>query len=562
MSNPPSASILEKSLGRFRGQLTVADAAARSGLPLHEAEEGLRHLTAEFSGHLAASDKGELLYSFPRGLERPPETRRSRRALKALKRGVLGVLRFTVRAWVSVVMIGYALAFAAVLLAMALRRDDDRDGGGLDLLHVVLRVIAEAVFWTFHPFSPMYLAGEPGWMHTRRRRAPRIPFYERVNRFVFGPQPPAVDPMERQRVILAEIRRLKGRVAPADIQRVTGVDRDEAERILLRLVMDQRGEITVTDDGAILYRFAELRTTADAQRRPFERGAEPIWTERVPVPPLTGNSAGTNLLLTVINAFNLIASSVALAGGWTLERLVALFARAGAHDPTAMLPPLPPVDGIPLVMGAIPFAFSLALFVLPILRLLRRPATERRVARENGRRGLLRVALGDVPGALRASYSPDELRRAWQAATGRAPTDDELRDAARDLGGEIELRDDGTLEYRFDALAREVDALGTARAAAGQDEAFAGEVVFSSADAGTGIREDAGATAGRPATAAATPAATRARPGAAASDGGEGEGARGDGPTGPRMLPERPERLEEPMDFIERALAEAQRRRK
>ncbi|MES1208906.1 MAG: hypothetical protein ABUS79_23450 [Pseudomonadota bacterium] len=474
-----------------------------------------------------------MLYSFPRGLVRPPETRLSRRVLKAVQKTAVGVARFTVRAWVSVVMIGYAVTFAAILLALALRRDDDHEGG-FDMLHVVLRVIAEAVFWTFHPFSPVYITAEPCWMHRRRRRGPRVPFYERVNRFVFGPPKPVIDPYEQQRDILAEIRRLKGRVAPSDIQRVTGLTRDEAEHVLVRLVVEQQGDIAVSDDGAILYTFTELRTTAARSARSADGAPEPIWFQRVPVPPLTGNSTTANLLLTLVNGFNLVASSVALAGGLTLERLTAMFARAGAQDPSVVLPPLPPVDGLPLVFGAIPFAFSLALFGLPLIRLLRRPTQARRIARENGRRALLRVLLDDVPGALRATYSPEELSRAWQVATGRPATDDELRDVARQLGGELDLRDDGTVVYRFDGLAREVAALIAARARAGDDEAFAGQVVFSSADAGTGLRE------------AESPAATTA----AAPP-----------PTQPRQIEGRPDTLEEPLDFIERALAEARRRR-
>src|SRR6185369_8273748 len=57
-----SAKVLEQTLGRERCELTVADAAARSGLPLREASEGLTVLAASYAGHLAATSKGELIY--------------------------------------------------------------------------------------------------------------------------------------------------------------------------------------------------------------------------------------------------------------------------------------------------------------------------------------------------------------------------------------------------------------------------------------------------------------------------------------------------------------------
>lgn len=533
---------MEKALAGFRGELTVADAATRSGLPSADAKDALGALAAEFSGHLAVSEKGELLYSFPRGLVRPPETRLSRRILRAVQRAAIGVGRFVVRAWVSVVMVGYALVFAAVLLALALRRDDDRDGGGIDMLHVVLRMVAEALFWTFHPFSPVRIGSEPGWMHDHRRRAPRIPFYERVNRFAFGPPPPPVDATEQQRLVLAEIRRLKGRVAPADVQRITGLSRDEAERVLLRMLQEHEGDVSVTENGAIIYLFSALRTTADQPSHPTaNRAASPIWRQRVSLPPLTGNGAGTNILLGLINGFNLVASSIALGMGLTLERLVELLTRTveASRAPGEVLPPLPPAEGFPLVLGAIPFAFSVALFALPLIRLLRRNSAAARVARENGRRGLLRLVLEENPSALSAAYTEDEMTRAWQAAVGRPPRGHELRDVARELGGELDVRDDGTIVYRFDGLAREVEALAAARASASDDEASPGRIVFSSADAGTGIRDDA-----RPA--------------------GEDEAAALPSASGPRLLEGNPERLDDllnPGGTIDRVLSEARRRR-
>lgn len=536
--------VLEKALAGFRGELTVADAATRSGLPMADAEEALRALAAEFSGHLAASEKGELLYAFPRGLVRPPETRLSRRIFRGVKKAALGVARFVVRAWVSVVMIGYALIFAAILLALAFRRDDDRDRGGLDMLHVVFRVLAEALFWTFHPFSPVMIGAEPGWMHQQRRRAPRIPFYERVNRFAFGPTPPPVDPAERQRLVLAEIRRLKGRVAPADVQRVTGLPREEAERLLLQLLMEHQGDVAVSEDGAIIYVFSALRTTVAGDRGRSVAAPAPIWRERVPVPPLTGNSAGSNVLLSLINGFNLVASSVALGMGLTLERLVELFTRSvtAAREPGAVLPPLSPVDGVPLVLGAIPFAFSLALFALPLVRLLRKNSVASRVARENGRRGLLRLVLEENPQALRAAYTEDEVSRAWQAAVGRPPRDHELRDVARELGGELDVRDDGAVVYRFDGLAREVEALVAARAAASDDEASPGRVVFSSADPGAGIRDDASIVPAGEAVEEVAPSST-----------------------GPRLLEGKRQTADDLLDpsrYIDHALADARRRRR
>jgi hypothetical protein len=524
-ASPASTEILEKTLSDFKGELTVADAATRSGLPLREAEGALRALAADLGGQLAATSKGELIYSFPRGLARPPETRWLRRAGRALVKFTAGAMRLVVRAWVSVVLVGYALAFVAILIALAFRGGDDRDDRSpLDGIGSVLRMVAEALFWTFHPFSPVSFGREPGWLHDQPRRRARLPFYERVNRFVFGPAEPKLDLRESERRVLAEIRRNKGRISPSDVMRVTGTSRADAERLLLRLVVDYAGDLSVSDSGAILYSFTELRATAATSAR--ETAPPAAWTQRLELPPLTGNTAGSNALFAFINGFNLLASGYVMANGFTLDRLAALFAQLGAREPL----PLPPPDGLPLVLGAIPFAFSLALFALPLVRMLRRPGEARRVTGENGWRGVLRLVIDRTPADWRSDYGTDEVARAFAATAGRPATEGELDEAVRRLGGEIELRDDGTLVYRFEIMSAEIEALLGERQRAADGEAYAGEVIFSSGDAGTGIREDA----------------KRSGPKEV-----EGAGAR------QPLLEEN----REPVEFLERLMAEAKRRR-
>lgn len=541
MAEKSSAKILEGVLSDFRGELTVADAATRSGLPLREAEEGLRSLAADYAGHLAATSKGELIYSFPGGLVRPAETRLVRRAGRALVKLAAGTARLLVRAWVSVVLVGYALVFLAVLIALALRSSDDRDGPSpMDGIGTVLRMVAEAVFWTFHPWSPVMIGVEPGWLNTGPRRR-RLPFYERVNRFVFGPPRVKPDPREQERQVLAEIRRQKGRIAPADVMRITGSPREEAERRLLRLVVDYDGELSVSDSGAILYRFAELRTSAGTEGRDLL--PMPVWNRREELAPLTGNTAGSNLLFSLINGFNLAVSGFVLANGLTLERLTAIFAQLRTPEPL----PVPAPDGLPLALGLVPFAFSLALFALPALRALRRPAESRRVARENGWRELLRVVLGRAPAEWRAVYTDDELRKAWLQASGRAASDVELGDAVRALGGETDVDADGVVVHRFDTVSRELEALLGARARAADDEAAAGKVIFSSADPGAGIRDDAETSTTGKATASAKPTA----PGGAAPDGPV------PAPAVPRL-----EEAHQSMEFLDRLMAESAKRRR
>src|SRR5437762_2382809 len=136
-------------------------------------------------------------------------------------RGDLTIADAAARGGVTVVVVGYAVVLLGVLIALALK--DDRGDGVGDALALVFRIVAEALFWTFHPLSPVIWQTEPAWTRlARRHQKPKVPFYERVNRFVFGPPRSPVDPRAEERSLVAEIRRLEGRVAPGDIMRVTG----------------------------------------------------------------------------------------------------------------------------------------------------------------------------------------------------------------------------------------------------------------------------------------------------------------------------------------------------
>src|SRR5262249_36758870 len=153
-------------------------------------------------------------------------------------RGLVGIGRFVVRAWIAIVLIGYVLIFLALLIGLTFARAsgssssrDDR-GIGLDLFAVLFRVIADALFWTFHPFSPLAVqyhtpmhgcGGEAAYGRSARPRPPekKEPFYERVNRFFFGPDEPAPGPREQEQAILSEIRAQKGRIGLSDVMRLT-----------------------------------------------------------------------------------------------------------------------------------------------------------------------------------------------------------------------------------------------------------------------------------------------------------------------------------------------------
>jgi hypothetical protein len=481
MEPAAAAQVLVARLKEPKRPMTVADASVTSGLPLRDAEAGLHWLTSEYRGHLRVTEDGDLVHVFPNGFTKPWETRDSLAKIFAtMGRGLLGVGRFVVRAWILIVMVGYAALFLALIIGMTFARgsNDRNSNSGLGFVGVILRVLADAMFWTFHPFSPVYV-GSSGFADTSRMRRgqraagePEIPFYEKVNRFVFGPTAPVEDPHAMRSRVLAEIRDKRGRIGLADVMRVTGLPREEADPLMARLMLDHDGTVEVAEQGGIVYRFEALRRTAEIAS--LTAGApRAAWETPKKLAPLTGNGIGANLGVAALNGFNLLASLFVLSNGLTLANIALMFSK---HPPLVL-----PYDGIPWVLGLIPALFSTALFLLPVARAAFRRSKAKKVAKENARLAILREVLARAP---KKEPVPDEvLRKAYRVATGIEPSSKEITRRVVDLGGDVDVGPEGEVRYRFADLEAEAEALEDERAHASEGEARLGKVVFASDDA-------------------------------------------------------------------------------
>jgi hypothetical protein len=475
MEPAAAADVLRRTLTDPKRPVTVADASVASGLAIRDAEAGLAWLTSEYRGHLRVTEDGDLVHLFPHGFTKPWETPEAiSRVLSGVGRALVGTGRFIVRAWLLLVMTSYALLFAALIVGATLARQgssDRDDSPGVGILGGLFRMLAEAFFWTFHPFSPLYI--EPGWSaraRTRRREPEeKVAFYEKVNRFVFGPQAPKEDPHVARSRVLQEIRARRGRIGLADVMRVTGLPRDQADPLMARLMLDHDGTVDVSEGGGIVYTFEALRRSASNEPVQRPRAA---W-ERLPqLPPLTGNTAGANVLIALLNGFNLLASFWAIDNHLTLSNLALLFDRH--RPPVYGLPD----DGLPIVLGAIPFVFSLVLFALPVLRALYRTRQQKRIDQEHARLAVLREIV--TRSSKKEPIADETLRAAVRVATGEEPSSKDITKRVVELGGDVDVGPQGEVRYRFAELEAEAEAVEEERARASEREARLGKIVFAS----------------------------------------------------------------------------------
>ncbi len=473
MEPAAAAAVLVRTLTQPKPAVTVADASVASGLALRDAEAGLTWLTSEYRGQYRITEAGDVVHVFPTGFTKPWETRQALRdAMDRIGAALAGALRFIVRAWLLIAIVAYALIFVAIALGLAGRRDDNRRSDDSGLAGVLLRLVAEAFYWTFHPFSPLAYGvgrwddGAPAWRRAERE-GPKVPLYERVNRFVLGPPVAARDPHEDRARILAEIRALEGRIALADVMRVTGLPRELADPLMARLMLDHDGTVEVGENGGIFYRFASLRRTAgDTSAR--ERRPAAAWDRVDPPTPLTGNTAGENLAIGALNGFNLLASLWAFSVDLTLENLTRMLDKHHVYVPVH--------DGAPIVLGWIPLVFSIALFVIPAVRAVLHTRERSRHAAEAARLGVLREV---VTHASKSEGVPEaSLRTAVRIATGSEPTERDLARRVAEFGGEPVVTDEGAIRYRFPELESDAEAASEDRAKAPASEAALGAIAY------------------------------------------------------------------------------------
>jgi hypothetical protein len=467
-----AAEVLRQKISDPKRPLTIADAAATSGLPLRDAEVGLHWLVKEYRGHLRVGEKGDLVFLFPHGFSQPWKRTEALEAFAgALARGILGVGRFVVRAWLMIVLVGYAAIFLILLIAMSLRDADDRRGNPIGaVLGALVRALGDALFWTFHPFSPFYI-DVPRVRPRQRAEQDDVPFYEKVNRFVFGPHERPEDPLEIERRVIAQIRACKGRVGLADVMRATGKPREVVDSMMARLMLDYDGTVEVSKDGGIYYVFEEIRKTARDESTP---PPQPAWEKKKTLAPLTGNGSGANIAIAMLNGFNLIMSAWAIQNHLTIANVQALL----TAPPHAVLAPF---TGVAVALGVVPFVMSALIFLLPLSRALYRRRQAQAVARENARLAILREVLEKT--RRKKPVTDRDLATAWRVATGQEPSSRDLTREVVALGGDVDMKaaeTTGEIRYRFVDLETEEAALEEERERASDEEKKVGRIVFAS----------------------------------------------------------------------------------
>ncbi|MDP2792126.1 MAG: hypothetical protein Q8O15_10275, partial [Rectinemataceae bacterium] len=130
--------VQEKLRGGFRSagsESTVADLAGLTGLPLHQIETELPALADEYGARLRVTEKGDILYSFPKGMKSRYRGfgPTMKRVFRTIGKVAIEAGKTIFKAWIVVMLVGYFVLFIALaLFAMVASVAVQQGGGGRD----------------------------------------------------------------------------------------------------------------------------------------------------------------------------------------------------------------------------------------------------------------------------------------------------------------------------------------------------------------------------------------------------------------------------------------------
>jgi len=495
-------------LKQKRGESTVADMIAGTGLPKYQVEQAAKAALDEYAGRLKVTESGELLYYFPGGMR---STRRGlgpalRRFWKVFTRASARVLSLLFKIWIVVMLVGYFLVFLAIgvaaivfsFAASAASRGDNRGGGrdrggGFGGMFLVLRLFDFLIrmwFWS----SLLSNAGGGA----RRQKPPGRPFYKAVFGFVFGEGDPNKGWEEEERkYIISYIRSHKGVLTLEELMALAGGEGDAANALMNRLLLEYEGEPGVTEEGTVVYSFPELMRTSSEETRSVG-----LVTMLNPaskrILPFSENKPRTNGWIMFFNAFNLVFGSYFLGisltqGSAVISQVAAALDRGLALAVATRTGPflysfvggllhqagISPVPVIEIALGIIPVAFSVVFFLVPLLRNIRRGRQNDALREETLRKRIMAQVL--------ASPSRVDARDIRPTGTNLDPKD--LRSWSRRIldriaaalrAEPIPLDKEGQFAYRFAEIERQMSDLEAFRRRIDLKRFEVGKTIFDS----------------------------------------------------------------------------------
>jgi hypothetical protein len=280
-----------KAVEQLDYRVTVGDIAARVGLNINLAEQGLLALASNAGGHLQVAESGEIAYLFPKNFRTVLRNKFLRLQLQEWWEKIWRVLFYLIRISFGIVLllsiVLIFVAIAIVVFAISATNDSDSSGGGGSSHSTGGGGFSLPFFW----FGDIFWWFDPGYDRhypERQRASPQrkeMNFLEAVFSFLFGDGNPNADLEERRwQEIGTVIRNSGGAIAAEQIapylDNIGEGEKREFEDYMLPVLTRFDGHPEVSPDGEIVYQFPQLQTTASSSQPeslPAEYLKERLW---------------------------------------------------------------------------------------------------------------------------------------------------------------------------------------------------------------------------------------------------------------------------------------------
>lgn len=425
---------IEKAVIKAKGKVSPADLSAETGFALDEVNVTLNRLLELYESKVAMDKaSGEIAFYF-----KYPLVKRGRKTIKEYLFKVLvflwKVFQTIYKASIAVILVVYAVIFTIILLFVLSRGNNDNRKGGSNIIGGIFSAIFDGMRIATISRSFHYASDPTGLRYKEYDPEPNKgkSFIQSVYHYVFGPETPKYDPLSDDKEAIAYLRNNNYKLTSAMLIALTGADYEEADSRLARYISKFDGEPYISTDGVLIVEFPRL---ANKVSNELKGGNIEYYKDEIEPPvEMTGNSSGKNVLISILNTFNLIMSLYIIVNLSPIEELAVFL----------------------FVLGYFPLVFSLLFFIIPLIRIFY--VNNKRAERK---RNIIRKKLiGAITNALELELTEKDL---WHYSKIEPEESSIAKNVLKkllvELNGELQLDENGNALYCFPRYSAEILAI-------------------------------------------------------------------------------------------------------
>jgi hypothetical protein len=424
---------LEKLIKGSSGRIAPQDAAAATGYSTTEVEDSLARLMELYKCKVEVDEvNGRPIFNFDLPFKKRGE-KTFQEKLASFLNLFWEIFKKVYKVAIGVILIVYTVIFVLVIMIAASQGGDrDRRSGSNNMISGIFSAIFNAMQFAAinQAYSRAYDQDNMSYRYYERPEHKGKKFIQSIFDFVFGPERPKYDPLNDTKEVAEFIRSKSSKLTSADIINLSGVSYNEADSRLAEYAAKFRGDIYINEAGTAIADFKDLSVVSSN----LEGGKVEYYIDEVEQPyELTGNTSGRNFAIGFMNLFNLMMSIGFAQSSFVQGGSVALS----------------------IALGWFPLVFSILFFLIPIGRAI----TIKRKQSQRSKNVVRKILVGQIISADGGPLAMEDIVSKINLQNHPVQeVEAVLSKVVTDLNGEIAIDENGTPNYSFERLKRELRA--------------------------------------------------------------------------------------------------------